>query len=134
MKSSRAIRERAAHRSQIRMLTFATDELTELKSYCSNVASACEGGCTYLLLEKLVLPDCCTPSIVDALLCPTPRDGYQSRLFFGQPIISGRSLNWNANGIRILDRNWHAFSWKVERPNLRLAEILIRHLEGFTRC
>ena len=116
------------------MLTFATDELTELKSYCSRVASACEGGCTYLLLEKLALPEGCTPLVVDALLCPAPRDGYQSRLFFSDLINSGRSLNWNANGVRILDRNWHAFSWKVERPGLRLSEILIRHLEAFTRC
>ena len=116
------------------MQTFAADELDELRSYCVSVASACEGGCTYLLLEKLTLPVGCTPAFCDALLCPTPRDGYQSRLFFSEPIASSRSLNWNANGLRILDRNWHAFSWKVERPNLRLAEVLVRHLEGFTRC
>ena len=113
---------------------FPLDEVAELRRYCSQVASAPEGGCNYLLLQDLILPDGCAPSTCDALLCQSPRDGYQSRLFFSVQVASGRTLNWNASGVRILDRNWHAFSWKVDTPSLRLAEMLVRHLEGFTRC
>lgn len=109
-------------------------ETDELKLYCESLASAPEGGCVYYILEGLVLPEGCSPQKVDALLCPTARDGYPSRLFFGVRVSSARNLNWNASGVRILDRNWEAFSWKVETPNLRLAELLTRHLEGFTRC
>lgn len=116
------------------MEPFALDQIEELRRYCTNVASAPEGGCRFLLLEGMTLPGVCTPTTCDGLLCPTPRDGYQSRLFFSVQIASPRQLNWNVNGLRILERNWHAFSWKVETPGLRLAEVLVRHLEAFTRC
>ena len=79
------------------------------------------------LIENLHLPDGCQPQIVDALLCPTPRDGYQSRLFFSVQ-ITGQARNWNGN-IRVLERNWFAISWQVP-PGLRLYEILLVHLRS----
>ena len=37
--------------------------------------------------------------------------------------------NWNASGVRIAERNWHAFSWKAN-PNLRLAQMVAAALGG----
>ena len=47
-------------------------------------------------------------------------------------IESGAPLNWNADGVRLLERNWYAYSWKVN-PNLRLAQMIAAHLKGL-RC
>jgi len=46
-------------------------------------------------------------------------------------VESGVQLNWNANGVRILERNWHAFSWTVN-PEPRLIQMVAaysRHLK-----
>lgn len=105
------------------------DQLAELRELVPRVQRAVEGGVPFYLLPDLSLPLGCTPEKVDALLCPTPRDGYPSRLFFAQRIISPASRNWNG-AARILERNWFAFSWKVEVPNLRLAQLVLAHLKA----
>jgi hypothetical protein len=110
----------------------AESEIDELKRYCAAVAAAEESGCTYFRLEGLALPEGCSPPSCDALLCPTARDGYESRLFFSAPVQGRYSRNWTGP-VRILDRNWYVFSWRVSTPNLRLAELVVRHLEGLTR-
>lgn len=104
------------------------DQVGELKRLSRIVQQFVEAGCTYLLLH-LSLPNGCTPASTDALLCLTPRDGYPSRLFFAERIQSAASLNWNATGVRIGERNWHAYSWKVNE-NLRLAQLVAAHLRA----
>jgi hypothetical protein len=108
---------------------FPTDQIEELKGLFGNVSAAEEGGMTYFFIPSLGLPSGCTPPTVDALLCPTNRDGYNSRLFYAERIQSPIQRNWNANGIRILERNWHAFSWQVPEK-LRLAQMIGVHLKG----
>jgi len=105
------------------------DEITELKAITPNIQLYQEAGVPYLLIPELVLPTGCHPERTDALLCPAPRDGYPSRLFFSERINSLRPCNWNANGVRIIERNWHAFSWKVN-GTLRLAQLLAAHLRA----
>ncbi len=115
-------------------VTFPEDETTELKCHCEELSQYEEASITYLLLKKLLLPVGCLPATCDALLVPNGRDGYLSRLFFEQRIqpASPRVLNWNAQGIRVIERNWQAFSWQVTRANLRLPELLVAHLKGLT--
>jgi hypothetical protein len=115
------------------MVSFATDQITELKPYCKVVKVAEEGDCAYILLEGLILPEGCSPSICDALLCPTPRDNYPSRLFFSEQLQVPYQRNWNGNA-RILGRNWVAFSWTVNAQNPTLAQLLLHHLSGLTRA
>ena len=103
------------------------DELTRL---FPDVEEAVEGGVRYFLIPSLRLPPGRTPEQVDALLCPSPRDGYPSRLFLAQPVVGGRGSNWNSSNVRILERNWFAVSWRVN-PNLRLAQMVAAHLEAF---
>lgn len=110
-------------------MSFPEDQVAELKLLCPDVSEVEEAGCTYLLLPGLNLPDGCIPARTDAILCPTPRDGYESRLFFADRVQCMVEPNWNANGVRIVERNWHAFSWKTS-ANLRLAQMVAAHLRA----
>ncbi len=108
---------------------FPEDQVDELKAVCQEVRQAVEAGLPYFLLPNFALPDACAPNNTDLLLCAAPRDGYSSRLFFGQQVSGRKSLNWNAQGTRILERNWWAYSWKT-REDLRLAQMLAAHLDA----
>jgi len=108
-------------------MAFPDDQIAELKRLCPEVHLCEEAGCAYLLLPGLNLPEGCEPATSDALLCPTARDGYSSRLFFAEKVKSPTERNWNATGVRIAERSWHAFSWKAN-PNLRLAQMVAAHL------
>lgn len=105
------------------------EQIKELIRLFPETRRADDAGLTYFLISKLELPPGCTPATVDALLCPSPLDGYESRLFFAQEVNSGLARNWHVQGRRILERNWCAFSWKT-RPGLRLVQILLAHLDG----
>jgi hypothetical protein len=104
------------------------DQIAELKSFCSEVFVGIEGGITYYLLMGFQLKDGCAPSKTDLLLCPTARDGYPSRLFFGERITSSKQQNWHASTFRILERNWFVYSWRLDKPHPRLASMLSAHL------
>jgi len=107
---------------------FPTDQIDELKELYPGLALIEEAGNSYLLLPSLVLPTGCKPESVDALLCPAGRDGYPSRLFFADRIQCPKQLNWNASGVRIAERNWHAYSWKIPGTSLRLVQMVFTHL------
>jgi len=107
----------------------AEEHLQELRSLCPDAKKATEGGIDYVLLPGLKVPDGCNPIVVDCLLCMGPRDGYDNRLFFGQVVTSSQGRNWNGQNIRILERNWFAYSWRVP-SGLRPIETLIAHLQA----
>jgi hypothetical protein len=111
-------------------MTYPDDQIQELKALCPGVASAEEGGKPFLLLPKLKLPPGASIHETDALLCPVPTDGYESRIYFPVRIDSPKALNWNVNGAVILGRQWFAHSWKT-RANLRLAQMVLEHLFAF---
>lgn len=104
-----------------------------LKAHCEGVARSVEGGVPCLLLRGLGLPTGASPPVVDALLRLGDRgDGYATRLFLSERAIgtSKIALNWNAQNIRILERNWQGYSWKAP-IELSLEEILLEHLKAF---
>lgn len=104
-------------------------QLEELTEVYGEVLVATDGGIDFVLINTLSLPPGCSPSTTRALLCPTPRDGYNSRLFFPEKIQESLSRNWNAQNIRILDSNWFAISWKTD-PGLSLLQMVRCHLDG----
>lgn len=110
-------------------MNFSEDQIKELKSIAPDLSMAQEGGYTYIRIDNLQLPDYCKPNVVNALLCPSQRDGYESTLFYSAMITGCPTRNWNRNGVRILGENWYAISWKVN-PGLRLAEMLQIHLSA----
>lgn len=102
-------------------MTFDELEMSELRTICLNATVFSEAGIEYILLEGVKMPHGCSPDVSDALLCPTSAHGYNMRLFFPQKIESPKPLNWNLQ-VRILDRNWSAFSWQTTDPGLRPAQ------------
>lgn len=108
---------------------FPADQIAELKLLCADVQECEEAGGVYLLLPALRLPAGCDPPVMDVLFCPTSRDGYASRLFFSERLKSHANLNWNAQRVRILERNWDAFSWRVSAEP-RLIQMIAAHLRA----
>ena len=111
-------------------MNFPSDQVEELRPLCATMAAHQEGGVDYLLMESLLLPEGCKPARTDALLCVAPRDGYPSRLFLADRISDRGTPNWTAD-VRVLERNWHAFSWTVDSPGLRLLQVVMNHLRIF---
>lgn len=114
-------------------MPFPDDEIQEIKICFPKIALAEEGGIAYLILRDCAMPEGCEPRATDALLCPTGREGYSSRLFFAQKINhKGKGQNWNPpGGVVILDRLWWAVSWKIAPSNQRLLSKVVAHLEAF---
>jgi hypothetical protein len=102
-------------------------EVAELEMICGTVEEFQAEGRRLLFLEKVTLPIGCSPPTLEGLLCPQERDGYATRLFLSAPVI-GKGTNWTRH--RILDREWHTWSWKDVRANQRLSQILGGHLQG----
>ena len=106
------------------------DQVALLKKLCPSAAEATEGGVTFLHLGQISLPNGCNPRLVEALLCPVARDGYQSRLFLSEKVAhTGKGQNWNGNAY-ILGRTWWAVSWHT-RQGIPFHEMVLGHLEAF---
>lgn len=113
-------------------MEFPPAQLEELRQLCGDARQHEEAGFTYFFMPQLNLPDGCEPATVDALLCPMSREGYNSRLFFAsqiKPAHTTTALNWNANSVRILEKNWHAYSWKTP-GGLSLLQMVAVHLKA----
>ncbi len=102
------------------------DEIAELALMCGKVTEFREGGRRYLHLERVSLPAGCNPAVAEGLLCLNDHDGYQTRLFLS--VRLARGPNWCVH--RILDRQWHTWSWKGVLPNQRASQILAEHLRS----
>ncbi|HET6841360.1 MAG TPA: hypothetical protein VFK06_06690 [Candidatus Angelobacter sp.] len=113
-------------------MPYPKEQTDELKGYCKKVSVLPEAGVEFLYLEELRLPVGCTPAVCDALLCPVAKDGYPSRLFFAAQVSSQFARNWNGT-VRIGEKNWFAFSWKVDLVSPTLAQLLVAHLNGFAK-
>jgi hypothetical protein len=112
-------------------MQIADDEVAELKALFPGIARYDEGGITYFLIPHLQLPPQCEPKTVDALFCPMNRgDGYTSRLFFSSRVRSPVERNWNGQDVRIIERNWFTYSWKIGESKLRLAQMISAHLRA----
>lgn len=114
-------------------MSYPSEQTDELKRYCGKLSVLPEGGISFLLMESLQLPAGCDPAVCDALLCPVAKDGYPSRLYFSVQVASRYTRNWNCSNARIGERNWFAFSWKVDLQNPTLPQLLIAHLNGFAK-
>jgi hypothetical protein len=113
-------------------MPYPKEQTDELKGYCKKVSLLPEAGVEFLYLEELRLPAGCNPAVCDALLCPVAKDGYPSRLYFAVQVSSQFARNWNGT-VRIGEKNWSAFSWKVDLASPTLAQLLVAHLNGFAK-
>jgi len=104
------------------------EQIKELEKYFEGTRRIEEGGLIYFYIPTLVLPDGCEPKVVEAMLCPVQRDGYPSRLFLSAMVKTPFPRNWNANGVRIMERQWYAFSYNHIKGTL--LQMLAAHLRG----
>lgn len=112
------------------LMNFSENQINGLKSIVPDLKIVQEGGYTYFYIEGLELPGGCTPGTVNALLCPTPMQGYESRLYFSSQIFGPGCSNKNWNGsLRVIGQNWFAISWKT-KSGLSLVEMLSIHLKA----
>lgn len=114
-------------------LAFEPNQVQELKAYCEKLKSVHEGSETLFLMEGTRLPTGCSPAKCDTLLCPSGRDGYSSRLFFSEQVSGPYQRNWNATNVRLVERNWFAYSWKIVASGLTLAELVNEHMSALVR-
>ena len=113
-------------------MVFDPAQVEELKRCYPNLSSVSEGGTDFVRIPSLPLPKGCNPAVIDALLCPSVRDGYASRLFLSAKVShSGPGQNWNASGVQIAGSKWWAVSWNTNQPNLRLLGMVINHIQAF---
>lgn len=111
-------------------MTFPEDQVAELARLFPGTKQAEEAGVSYFLIPELPLPSGRNPEQCDALLCPTGRDGYPSRLFLAEAIATPTGLTWSSSNVRILERNWFAVSWRI-KEGLRLLQMVRAHLDAF---
>jgi hypothetical protein len=115
-------------------MDFPASQLDELRRLSRDMRGHEEAGFAYFFLPQLILPEGCEPASLDSLLCPMPREGYSSRLFFASQVkpagkVTTTALNWNATSVRILERNWHAYSWRTPL-GLSLVQMVAIHLKA----
>ena len=106
------------------------ENLDELRKICAGEKVMQEGGIDYVFLHQLEIITSQGAYQMDALLCPSQHpSGYMTRLFLAEPLIgSGQSNNWTEH--RILERNWHCWSWQNVPATQSPAQILAAHLRA----
>jgi hypothetical protein len=105
-------------------------DLDGLRSICPRAAVMGEGGIDYIFLPSITVRTNLGNHAIDALLCPTAHPtGYMTRLFLAKPLPGcGQSNNWGQ--FRILERDWHSWSWQNVPATLTPAQILAAHLRA----
>lgn len=96
-------------------MQFAQDQISELKKLFGNEMKIVqEGTYTFIYIPNQKISGGIDTEYVDLLFCPTPWGGYHSRLFFSRQVKTSASRNWNNANVRIVEKNWFAFSWQIE--------------------
>ena len=106
------------------------ENLGELQKIFGGAKVMQEGGIDYVFLPELEIITSQATYRLDVLLCPTQHpSGYMTRMFLAEPLHgSGQSNNWTEH--RILERNWHSWSWQNVPATQALAQILAAHLRA----
>jgi hypothetical protein len=107
-----------------------TEGLNGLRAICPKAVVMRESGIDYVFLPNITFRTSQGDQALDALLCPAPHPtGYMTRLFLARPLPGcGQSNNWTQ--IRILERDWHSWSWQNVPSTLAPAQILAAHLRA----
>ncbi|HEY0842086.1 hypothetical protein [Methylotenera sp.] len=103
--------------------------LTEVKKlFCNDASIMVEAGLTYIHFPSLTLPPGNTPGAIEALVCLSTRDGYNTRLFFSEP-VAGKGQNWSVHSI--LGKAWHTCSWNYVEFSGNPTNVIAQHLRAF---
>lgn len=101
-------------------------ELARLRVLCPGAELWEEAGGPLVYLPGLAIQSGGAKYIVDALLSPRPRDGYDNKLYFASRLPVAR--NWSVYGI--MAKSWHSFSWRGNASGQSWLDILAGLLEA----
>lgn len=106
------------------------ESLHGLRAICPEATVMREGGIDYIFLPGITIKTSQGNHELDALLCPMAHPtGYMTRLFLTKPLPGcGQTNNWGQ--FRILEREWHSWSWQNVPACLTPAQILAAHLRA----
>ncbi|MBB1090450.1 hypothetical protein HUU61_04035 [Rhodopseudomonas palustris] len=107
-------------------MTDAARQFAEIRKLYPNAEMWTEGGQQAVYLPQLRIANQGATVIRDALLWPTTREGYSTRLFLSEAVTAPRAKNWNP--FNICGRSWYACSWQGVPATLPWVEILANHL------
>jgi len=111
-------------------VTDAPSQLKLLQSLCRGAELWTEGGVPVAFLPGLTVSKEGSGSrVVDALLWPHARDGYDTRLYLSEQIPWSIGGAWKQCVVQ--GRAWHACSWGPIPATLPWIEILANHLRAF---
>lgn len=104
--------------------------MDELRKICAGAGVMTESGIDYIFLPNLTVVTSTATQELDALLCPSQHpSGYMTRLFLSTPLRgAGKSNNWSEH--RILERQWHTWSWQHVSGTQAPSQILAAHLRA----
>lgn len=103
-----------------------SEQVSRIRALCPETELWDEAGAPLVFLPDLKVEAAGNTHVVDALLCPRPRDSYVSRLYFSARLPVNR--NWASHVI--MARTWWAFSWQGISANQPWIDILAGHLES----
>jgi hypothetical protein len=103
--------------------TYSNESFEELKKNFPD-AFEYEEGYEYISIPELKLSETIN---VSALLCPQPREGYNSRLFFSKKFPLTEEKPWTE--FYINDKLWYAYSWKTP-TGLSLIQMIGNHIKA----
>jgi len=108
-------------------MVLPSEQIEELKAIYGAATAVSEGDTQFVHFAALPLPKGCDATHVEALLCPSMREGYPSRLYMAEIPKSPTRPNWHMQ-VRILEKNWHVYSLRVPDSGQRLAQLVQQHL------
>ncbi len=106
-------------------MNYEAAQLARLRGVCPGAEVWTDGSQPLVYMPGLRVESSGGVHIVDALLCPKGRDGYETRLFFSQRLPVDR--NWQTAVISA--RTWYAASWSGIAAGQPWLDILGSHLE-----
>ena len=101
------------------------EELESLRAISPQAILGDDGGVVYVLLPQTRLA---TPGgilVMDTVLCPRGLGGYVTRLLLEHKVEAKMQLNWQ--GVMLLGRPWHSWSWNQIHPNQAWLRIYAEH-------
>ena len=106
------------------------DKINGIREIYPNAQTMAEAGIDFIYIPAITISTSKGQRTLNALLCPMAHPtGYMTRLFLSEPCEGcGQSANWNT--FRILERQWHSWSWQNVPASLTPAQILAAHLRA----
>lgn len=101
------------------------EELESLRAISPQALLGNDGGVTYVLLPGTRLTTPTGLVVMDTVLCPRGLGGYVTRLLLERKLEEKSQLNWQ--GVMLIGRPWHTWSWNQIQPNQTWLRIFAEH-------